>query len=279
MSITVATHSGPFHADDVLAWALVRVFHAPDAVLVRTRDEAQLAQADIVFDVGGTYDPATRRFDHHQQEYQGPLSSAGMVLSWLEESGQVAPALAATLRAQVVDYVDAVDNGRRVPDPGVPCFPNIVHAYNNPAEDMAEFDAAFRRAGELAVHMVEGITAGYRERQESAAVVRAAMQAAAARGSNVVELDTYRNWKDTYFESGGAEHLTEFVVHPGVDGRPGRGAGGGHRHPRRRVLPQEPLYCGLPDARGPAACHAGGGAADGPAAPHLRRQGTRSPAM
>src|SRR5690606_35252065 len=47
--IEVATHSGPFHADDVLAWALIRVFYAADATVVRTRDADRLARAEVVF--------------------------------------------------------------------------------------------------------------------------------------------------------------------------------------------------------------------------------------
>ena len=30
--------------------------------------------------------PTQGRFDHHQNEYTGPLSSAGMMLQWLTES-------------------------------------------------------------------------------------------------------------------------------------------------------------------------------------------------
>ena len=219
MPITVATHSGPFHADDVLAWALIRVFHDADAALIRTRDEERLAGADIVFDVGGLYDLEALRFDHHQQSYQGPLSSAGMVLAWLEASGQLTAALASELRATLVDYVDAVDNGRRTPDPGVPCFPTIVGVLNHPASTMEEFDRAFRQAGELACAMVEGIVAGHRARLESAAAIRAAMADAERRQSNIIVLDQYRKWKEVYFDHGGIEHPTEFVVHPGVDGR------------------------------------------------------------
>ena len=42
MPLTVATHSGPFHADDVMAWALLRRFVDADATVVRTRDPALL---------------------------------------------------------------------------------------------------------------------------------------------------------------------------------------------------------------------------------------------
>lgn len=45
-----------------------------DAVVVRTRDEAELAKCDVVVDVGGIYDPATLRFDHHQKTFHDTLS-------------------------------------------------------------------------------------------------------------------------------------------------------------------------------------------------------------
>ena len=53
MALTVGTHSGTFHADDVLAFALLRVFVDADAVPVRTRDKDKLDACDVVIDVGG----------------------------------------------------------------------------------------------------------------------------------------------------------------------------------------------------------------------------------
>jgi uncharacterized UPF0160 family protein len=79
-ALCVATHSGPFHCDDVFAGALLRSFLTPQLHFIRTRDLARIAGADIAIDVGGEYDLARRRFDHHQRAYDGPLSSAGMVL-------------------------------------------------------------------------------------------------------------------------------------------------------------------------------------------------------
>ncbi|MFT5679151.1 MAG: uncharacterized UPF0160 family protein [Myxococcota bacterium] len=219
MPTTVATHSGPFHADDVLAWALIRTFFDADAALIRTRDQALIETTDIVVDVGGLYDPATLRFDHHQQEYTGLLSSAGMVLHWLADDGRITPALAGELRGQMVDYVDDVDNGRRMPDTAVPCFALLVSAYNQGCHTLEEFDAAFLRAGEAAAGMVAGIVAGHTERLASAATVIAAMDAATAAGQNVIFMDRYHSWKDIYFANGGEDHPTEYVVHPGIDGR------------------------------------------------------------
>jgi len=33
----------------------------------RTRDANELAQCDVVVDVGGVYDPARHHYDHHQR--------------------------------------------------------------------------------------------------------------------------------------------------------------------------------------------------------------------
>ena len=82
-----ATHSGSFHADDVLAAAALRLAN-PALTILRTRDQAQMDAADILFDVGRVFDPAACRFDHHQLEYKEarengiPFSSFGLV--WRE---------------------------------------------------------------------------------------------------------------------------------------------------------------------------------------------------
>jgi uncharacterized UPF0160 family protein len=55
--------------------------------IIRTRDESALANMDIVVDVGGVYDPAHHRYDHHQPtfldrfspRFHTLLSSAGLV--------------------------------------------------------------------------------------------------------------------------------------------------------------------------------------------------------
>ena len=218
MPLTLGTHWGPFHADDVLACSLIRVFMDADAAVVRTRDPAKLSQADIVFDVGGTFDPETLRFDHHQASYTGPLSSAGMVLDWLEGAGHVPVAIAARLRADLVEWVDAVDNGRREPIPGVLDYTRMVEACNKGAGTMAEFDAAFERAVAMTLPALHGIAAAVREEEDAARQVLAAMKQAVEAGSNLILLDRYLPWKGTYFAHGGATHPTEFVAFPGVDG-------------------------------------------------------------
>lgn len=63
----IATHNGKFHADEVFAISMLRRLERfADAEIIRTRDAQLLETADVVVDVGGKYDPAAHRYDHHQ---------------------------------------------------------------------------------------------------------------------------------------------------------------------------------------------------------------------
>ena len=218
MSTTIATHSGPFHADDVMATALIKTFYDPEVSVVRTRNPEQIDEADIVVDVGAIFDPEARRFDHHQASYEGTRSSAGMILDWLEETGMVKHSVSDTLRAEVMDYLDAVDTGRRAPASDVPCFPRIIDALNQPADEGDGFDVAFRGAVSFACAYLRGIIAAVDKIERARVVVRAAMERAEQTGKNVLFFDGYISWKQPYFENGGEEHPTEYVLFPGTDG-------------------------------------------------------------
>ena len=169
--------------------------------------------------MGGVYDSAQGRFDHHQHTYDGPLSSAGMVLTWLEETGRISVELYDELRQQLVDYVDDVDNGRIAPVAGVPCFPMLIGSFNLSCESLEDFDRAFVRAGEAAQGVVQGIADGVARAALSREIVQAAMKVADLGGHNYMVLENYVKWKKAYFAMGGETHPTEFVLHPGLDGR------------------------------------------------------------
>ena len=66
-SVKLGTHSGPFHCDEILALAMLRKLpEYQNAELIRSRDPSLLGNCDIVFDVGGEFDPVRHRYDHHQ---------------------------------------------------------------------------------------------------------------------------------------------------------------------------------------------------------------------
>ncbi|WP_132254912.1 MYG1 family protein [Methylobacterium segetis] len=85
----LVTPSGTFHLDETFAYAVLRLALSlrevgRDHELVRTRDEAEIARADLVWDVGAACEPAAGRFDHHQRgapvgEDGTPFSAAGLV--------------------------------------------------------------------------------------------------------------------------------------------------------------------------------------------------------
>lgn len=217
MSLTVGTHSGTFHADDVLAYSLIRTFVDEGADVVRTRDRAVLDACDIVVDVGGEFDPTRLRFDHHQGTYRGPRSSAGMVLDWLESIGRVSPDLASHLRERVVEYIDAVDTGREAPRVDVPCFARIVETMGvgcQTAEDQLD---AFRRASDIGITLLSGLLTGHARVVAARETVRRAMAEAVEAGRSALFLDHYLPWKPVYFELGGAEHPTDYVLFPSED--------------------------------------------------------------
>lgn len=214
----VVTHSGPFHADEVFAYALLRVFLGEELELVRTRDPGIIARADLAIDVGGEYDPARGRFDHHQRAYRGPLSSAGMVLRWLEHAGKVPRSLAAQLRKDWIEYIDAVDNGRRAPLTGVPCIATIVSVLGEQAHSPHDFDARFMDAVSLCEGILRGICTRERRNEDANTAVAEAMRQAEAAGSRVLVFDRNHKWKRAYFQhdagpaAGGAS--SSFAVPP-----------------------------------------------------------------
>lgn len=137
MTVTkIGTHNGTFHCDEVLACFFLRQLpEYSSAEIIRTRDPAQLAECDIVVDVGGEFDPKKHRYDHHQRTFaetfnslcpEKPwvtkLSSAGLVylhfgrrvlaqLSQLKEDDRQLEVLYDKLYENFVEEVDAVDNG------------------------------------------------------------------------------------------------------------------------------------------------------------------------
>ena len=89
-SITIQTHNGKFHTDDVAAIALLSSFYTHKNVnvkLLRSRNKESFKTSDILVDVGEEYDPSNHRYDHHQKgcnetwdaDTTIPLSSVGMV--------------------------------------------------------------------------------------------------------------------------------------------------------------------------------------------------------
>ena len=114
------THNRSFHTDDVFAAAALSILlerQGETFEIVRTRDEALMKNADYVFDVGGIYDEAANRFDHHQPGGAGvgengiEYSSFGLV--WKKFGAELCGSqkVADIVAKRLVAPIDAHDNG------------------------------------------------------------------------------------------------------------------------------------------------------------------------
>ena len=118
-TMKIVTHNGVFHADEVTAVAMLKLFMPRSVWTVkRTRDHNKIIDADIVVDVGSVYDVDSLRFDHHQGEYMSEyephkMSSAGMVLEYLTTIGMITVGLRNAIFDSFVIGVDRVDTGER----------------------------------------------------------------------------------------------------------------------------------------------------------------------
>lgn len=220
----LVTHSGGFHLDDAFAYAVLRLAlgleqAGRDHSLVRTRDEAVIAGADIVWDVGTVYDAARARFDHHQRgaparEDGTPFSAAGLVWRQHGEAAvravlmpgdaALAPAVAAAIDGSVVRRIDELDNGFGEPSDALglsSVVGDLNLSWDSPAaSDGAAEDAAFREASALAEGFLRRRIEGVRARLAAEALVLAAHAASA--DPRVLELDRRMPWKGPVFAHG-----------------------------------------------------------------------------
>uniref|UniRef100_A0A1A9X1M4 Uncharacterized protein n=1 Tax=Glossina brevipalpis TaxID=37001 RepID=A0A1A9X1M4_9MUSC len=101
--LTIGTHSGTFHADEVLAcFMLKQLTEYESAKILRSRDNVELQKnCSIIVDVGSEFDHDRKLYDHHQKsfqetlstlrpelgdKYQIRLSSAGLIYNYYGES-------------------------------------------------------------------------------------------------------------------------------------------------------------------------------------------------
>ncbi len=156
----IATHNGKFHADDVFGVALLLLLF-PEARLIRTRDGAKLAEADIVLDVGAVYDPASRRFDHHQKgapKRSNDITYSAFGLLWKEYGLQYCDGnkeLWRRIDEKLIQYIDARDNGNEVyvlNEKNVTPFTisDNVSLFNPLTNSTEDFDSQFMKAVERA---------------------------------------------------------------------------------------------------------------------------------
>ncbi len=213
---SLAIHDGSFHADEVTASALLLLFDLIDRdKIVRTRDMKVIQACDFVCDVGGVYDPKRRRFDHHQSDYKEMLSSAGMVLLFLKESGWMEPHLYEYFNKSIIMGVDAHDNGVAKLEPGTTSFSQVISNFLPIEYDVApqEMDKSFMQAVEFALGHLERL----KRRHAYTLACKATVKKAMIHGSNALIFEESLPWLENFFDLGGEVHPAQFVIMPAGD--------------------------------------------------------------
>lgn len=166
----VVTHSGKFHTDDVLAYAiLLKYFKNKESLqLIRSRSDEVIAKADIVFDVGGSYDPVAHRYDHHQVGRAGertntiPYAACGLIWKHFGKDLCSTSEVWSVVDEDLIQGVDAIDNGislYSLNELNIKLFSigNVIDCFLPVHEEasLEDFDAQFVKAAEFMVFVLE----------------------------------------------------------------------------------------------------------------------------
>jgi uncharacterized UPF0160 family protein len=161
---TLGTHSGKFHADDVMATAILRLLLG-DIKVIRTRDENILSKLDFVYDIG------LGEFDHHQlnkemRENNIPYAACGLV--WREFGSRVIQKFSSEFDENdimwIFDYVDknlvqgidATDNGIDIKaEIKETSISDIIQNFNPTWDSKDSKDEAFEEATKYATEVLK----------------------------------------------------------------------------------------------------------------------------
>lgn len=214
---SVGVHDGNFHADEVVACALLAVFGLIDCdKIIRSRDPKTLSTCEYICDVGGIYAPEQKRFDHHQADYTGPYSSAGMVLTYLFDTQQITKDLRDYLYEHLIYGVDKHDVGITTPY-GFANFSHVISLFN-PVSYSAkpeEIQQAFLEAFDFASTHLKRLIERYEYNESSKELIAEAMKSKSA----YIVIEKAVPWVENFFALGGKEHPAKFLLMPTSEGQ------------------------------------------------------------
>lgn len=240
------THDGTFHADEITACALLMLFDLIDEdKIIRSRDLNVLATCEYVCDVGGVYDPLHKLFDHHQADYQGPLSSAGMVLQYLKNVNILKSNEYDFFNNSLVMGVDAHDNGRDPLIPGYCSFSHVISNFTPIRYDCGsdEENQNFHHALKFAYAHLQRLWERFKYMQSSRAIVADCM----SKHQDCLIFDQNFPWLEIFFELNGANHPALFVIMPSGNHWKLRGIPPSYQDRMKVRLPQPKQWAGLID--------------------------------
>lgn len=206
----VATHSGPFQADDVMCFSILKLVFGKDIQLIRSRIQKEYSEGDIVFDIGNEYIPEENKFDHHQKGGAGkrengvPYSAVGLI--WKHFGMQVVDSQEKWdyIDQNLIQLIDSNDCGvERVTDPEVkalylPGMIEILGPQWNEGADMTAFNNAFFDA----VKITDVVLNRYLAKADAIVQARQIVEKAIEESEDgIMQLDVYMPWKELLEQS------------------------------------------------------------------------------
>ena len=206
--LKLITHDSTFHADDIFATAALSLLLNDNIKVIRTRDPELKKTADYVYDVGGEYDPARNRFDHHQKGGAGkrengiPYAAFGLVWKMYGEKICGLKEVANKIDESLVQPIDAEDNGMNLfkieGEVGPYLIQGVINAFRPTWKEDEEFDEPFL---ELVVFIRKFLIRKIKKAQDALLAKSFITKAyEEAQDKKIIILDDYYPWRDTLLE-------------------------------------------------------------------------------
>ncbi len=168
-STRIVTHGGKFHADDIIACAILRLIY-PGIEIIRTLLSAEswnFDVNDIIVDVGRIYNPKINRYDHHQKDgpirpyNKIPYAACGLIwahygmyligqiaeMEGKDISGKIVSKVWSQIDDEIISVIDLMDNGllKSIEDSPVKgiTIPAMINAFVPHKATAEEMDMAF----------------------------------------------------------------------------------------------------------------------------------------
>ena len=198
------THSGIFHADEVMATVLLSKI-LPEVKVCRTfKVPEDVAEDVIVYDIGGGV------YDHHQRGFsearENGIKFSSFGLLWrkfgmqLLSDNQDAELVFELFDKTFVTGIDAVDNGQveRTDDVQVMTVSGVISSFNPNWDEKANADESFLKAVAFAEVIFDNALASAVSKAKAKTGVESAIEKSA---NGIMILDEFMPWQDYIFNS------------------------------------------------------------------------------
>jgi len=207
MELKIATHNGIFHADEVTAIVLLKLFEDDEASVTRLKHETKdFSSYDMVIDIGRRFD-GKKYFDHHQ--YKGGKSSAGLIWEYLEVEDKY-PSI-----SKLIKIVDENDVGITKAKPFE--YSSLIKHFNDNDDIYGEKqEECFEKAVEFAYTIFHSLKHNEEELEKAQSIVNYSFHF--EKNKNIIELERFTRFWSRYINGQTMPDIKAVVWEDEADG-------------------------------------------------------------